>query len=87
MHAHALVRQDDRLAGQLRDDVARRSKVGLSFGRTSFLEYVAALKRLFVTDDLGAWNPNLRAKEDIRTSPTRHFVDPSIATAVPAPGI
>ena len=57
------------------------TKLGLSFGRTSFLEYVAALKRLFVTDDLGAWNPNLRAKEDIRTSPTRHFVDPSIATA------
>lgn len=57
-------------------------KSGLSlFGRISFLEYVAALKRLFVTDDLGAWNPNLRAKEDIRTSPTRHFVDPSIATA------
>ena len=43
------------------------AKLGLSFGRTSFLEYVAALKRLFVTDDLGAWNPNLRAKEDIRT--------------------
>ena len=57
------------------------AKLGLSFGRASFLEYVAALKRLFVTDDLGAWNPNLRAKEDIRTSPTRHFVDPSMATA------
>ena len=57
-------------------------KSGLSlFGRISFLEYVAALKRLFVTDDLGEWNPNLRAKEDIRTFPTRHFVDPSIATA------
>lgn len=57
------------------------AKLGLSFGRTSFLEYVVALKRLFVMDDLGAWNPNLRAKEDVRTSPTRHFVDPSIATA------
>ena len=56
------------------------TKPGLSFGRTSFLEYVAALKRLFVTDDLG-WNPNLCAKEDIRTFPTRHFVGPSIATA------
>ena len=28
------------------------------------------------------WNPNLRSKEDVRTSPTRHFVDPSMATAV-----
>lgn len=45
------------------------AKSGLSFGRTSFLEYVAALKRLFVTDDLG-WNPNLCAR---RTSaPSRH---------------
>ena len=33
------------------------AKLGLSFGRTSFLEYVAALKRLFVTDDLGGVEP------------------------------
>lgn len=33
------------------------AKSGLSFGRTSFLEYVAALKRLFVTDDLGGVEP------------------------------
>ena len=57
------------------------AKSGLSFGRTSFLEHVVALKGLFVTDDLGAWNPNLRSKEDVRTSPIQHFVDPSIATA------
>lgn len=35
----------------------------------------------FVLEDLAAWNPNLRSKVAIRTSPTRHFVDPSIATA------
>lgn len=28
-----------------------------------------------------AWNPNLRSKSAIRTSDTRHFVDPSIAAA------
>ena len=28
-----------------------------------------------------AWNPNLRSKTSIRTSDTRYFVDPSIATA------
>ncbi len=63
------------------------AKSGLSFGRASFLEHVVALKGLFVADDLGAWNPNLRAKEDIRTSPTRHFVDPSIATAALGAGL
>ena len=36
---------------------------------------------LFVIEDLEAWNPNLRSKSAIRTSDTRHFVDPSIGTA------
>ncbi|MDD3842498.1 MAG: DUF4143 domain-containing protein [Candidatus Izemoplasmatales bacterium] len=43
--------------------------------------YLAALRMIHVVDDLEAWNPNLRSKSAIRTSPTRHFVDPSIATA------
>lgn len=43
--------------------------------------YLDALSKLFVIEDLSAWNPNLRSKTAIRTSPTRHFVDPSIATA------
>lgn len=43
--------------------------------------YVLALKRLFVIEDLKAWNPNIRSKTAIRTSDTRHFTDPSIATA------
>lgn len=44
-------------------------------------DYVQALKRLFVIEDLAAWNPNIRSKASIRTSDTRHFVDPSIGTA------
>jgi len=43
--------------------------------------YVSALKKLFVIEDLPAWNPNLRSKTAIRTADTRYFVDPSIATA------
>ena len=43
--------------------------------------YLTALERIFVIEDLAAWNPNLRSKSAIRTSDTRHFVDPSIATA------
>ena len=45
-------------------------------------DYIKALKKLFVIEDLTAWNPNLRSKAAIRTSDTRHFVDPSIGTAV-----
>lgn len=44
-------------------------------------DYIKALKKLFVIEDLAAWNPNLRSKSAIRTSDTRHFVDPSIGIA------
>ncbi len=44
-------------------------------------DYVGALKKLFVIEDMPAWNPNIRSKAAIRTSETRHFVDPSIGTA------
>lgn len=43
--------------------------------------YLNALKRVFAIEDAPAWNPNLRSKTAIRTSPTRYFVDPSIAVA------
>lgn len=43
--------------------------------------YIEALKKLFVIEDMPAWNPNLRSKTAIRTSDTRYFIDPSIATA------
>lgn len=45
-------------------------------------DYLDALRRVFVLDDLEAWNPALRSKTAVRTSPTRHFVDPSIAAAL-----
>jgi predicted AAA+ superfamily ATPase len=44
--------------------------------------YINALRRLFVVEDVPAWNPAMRSKTAIRTSPKRHFIDPSIATAV-----
>ena len=44
-------------------------------------DYIKALKKLFVIEDLAAWNPNLRSKAAIRTGDTRHFVDPSIGIA------
>ena len=45
-------------------------------------EYVDALARACVAEDLQAWSPRLRSKTTIRTSPTRHFTDPSIAAAM-----
>lgn len=43
--------------------------------------YILALKQIFVVEDMPAWSPNLRSKTTIRTSDTRYFVDPSIASA------
>lgn len=45
------------------------------------VSYIKALKKIFVIEDMAAWNPNLRSKTAIRTSDNRYFVDPSIATA------
>ena len=43
--------------------------------------YLNALNRLFVIDDMPAWNPNLRSKTAIRSTPTRYFGDSSLACA------
>lgn len=43
--------------------------------------YIGALKKIFVIEDMPAWNPNLRSKTAIRSAETRYFVDSSIAVA------
>ena len=47
----------------------------------TLLTYISALRKIFVIEDMPAWNPNLRSRTAIRTADTRYFVDPSIATA------
>ncbi|MDE6836010.1 MAG: DUF4143 domain-containing protein [Muribaculaceae bacterium] len=43
--------------------------------------YLHAFEKIFMIEDMRAWNPNLRSKTAVRTSPTRYFSDPSIAVA------
>ena len=43
--------------------------------------YLRALRKLFIIEDIKAWQPSLRSKTGIRTSDKRQFVDPSIAIA------
>lgn len=50
-------------------------------GENTLSTYISALKRIYVIEDLPAWNPNLRSKTAIRTTDTRYFSDPSIAVA------
>ena len=63
----------------LRADLANNEKQ--SFDETSISSYLAALRKIFVVEDVQAWNPNLRSKTAIRTTDTRYFVDPSIGVA------
>ena len=52
-----------------------------SLDQDTIASYISALKKIFVIEDMPAWNPNLRSKTAVRTSDTRYFVDPSIGVA------
>lgn len=63
----------------LRDDIIANDAESLT--DDTVYSYTNALRKIFVIEDMPAWNPNLRSKTAIRTSDTRYFTDPSIATA------
>jgi len=65
----------------IRDDIAM-GDVELSISDKTISQYMNAMNRIFITENLPAWNPAIRSKTAIRTSVKRHFVDPSIAVAV-----
>ncbi|MCD8192591.1 MAG: DUF4143 domain-containing protein [Oscillospiraceae bacterium] len=60
-------------------DIAANDEFPMSEETVS--SYINALRKIFVVEDMPAWNPNLRSKTAIRTSDTRYYVDPSIAAA------
>lgn len=65
--------------GTIKEDLMANEADSLS--EDTIASYHKALKEIFVVEDSEAWNPNLRSKTAIRTSDTRYFTDPSIATA------
>lgn len=82
---HRLLRSYSRHQGAqasyatIREDL--KANEGDSIDNDTIASYINALKRIFVVEDVAAWNPNLRSKTAVRTSDTRYFTDPSIATA------
>ena len=52
-----------------------------SMSQETVAAYLNALRKIFVVEDMPAWNPNLRSRTAIRSSDTRYYVDPSIAAA------
>jgi predicted AAA+ superfamily ATPase len=63
----------------IKNDMAENE---MTLSEKTISQYLNALRRIYVIEDLPAWTPSLRSKTSIRTSAKRHFVDPSIATAV-----
>lgn len=63
----------------LKEDLKNNDVVTLD--EDTIRTYLDALQKIFVVEDMPAWNPNLRSKTAIRSAYTRYFVDPSIATA------
>ncbi len=63
----------------LKNDIINNDSFSLD--NDTILSYINALKKIFVIEDVPAWNPNLRSKTAIRSSDTRYFIDPSIAVA------
>ena len=53
----------------------------MTISEETVASYVNALRKIFVIEDMPAWNPNLRSKTAIRSSNTRYYIDPSIAAA------
>jgi predicted AAA+ superfamily ATPase len=65
----------------IHDDIAMGDD-NSNLSEKSISQYLNALNRIFVTENITAWNPALRSKTAIRISPKRQFVDPSIAAAI-----
>ena len=61
--------------------LAKDTRAGVPPDRTTVRTYVDVLSRLFVVEDLPAWNTHLRSSAGLIKSPKRHFVDPSLAAA------
>lgn len=79
MRSYARNQGTQATADTILDDI--KANEADSISTNTIYNYIKALKKIFVIEDSLAWNPNLRSKTAIRTSDTRYFADPSIATA------
>ena len=79
MRAYARHQGTQASIATLREDLKNNDTATLD--DDTIVSYLEALRKIFVVEDMPAWNPNLRSKTAIRTADTRYFVDPSIATA------
>jgi len=80
----AIVRAYSRLVCTIKADKTLYSDIRSIYGSVSdptIMTYLKKLDRLFVTDEINAWNPNIVSKTNVRTAPKKTLVDSSIACA------
>lgn len=64
---------------KMKEDILQNDNQSIS--DETIADYADALRKLFVIEDMPAWNPNIRSKTAIQNSNTRYLIDPSIATS------
>ena len=79
MRSYARFQGSQTSISKIKDDV--KANDAMTVNDDTIGSYIKALEKIFVIEDMPAWNPNLRSKTAIGTSDTRYFVDPSIAVA------
>lgn len=79
MRSYARFQGSQTSISKIKDDV--KANDAMTVNDDTIGSYIKALEKIFVIEDMPAWNPNLRSKTAIRTSDTRYFVDPSMAVA------
>jgi uncharacterized protein len=84
MRAYSRFIASDGKLTKIREDMIANDTEALD--EITIASYITALQKMFVIEDLEAWSPNLRSATAIRTSDTRHFVDPSIASSAMGSG-
>lgn len=82
--ARNILRSYARQVSTIDSDETLFNDVKANFGdvtRQTVIDYINQFKKLYLIDEISAWNPNIRSKTAIRTSPKKSFVDPSLAVA------
>jgi len=80
----AIIRAYARLVCTIEADKTLYEDIVNIYGDVSdrtIMNYLRKLNRLYVTDEIEAWNPNIISKTNVRTAPKKALVDSSIACA------
>ena len=62
-------------------NIYKDAKTETNMAESTFFEYIEALQKLYIIDDVEAWCPAIRSKTAIRASKKKNFIDPSLAVA------